>query len=430
MLFEFSSYNFSMANENLYSSIPAKNNIKEVYERYCPVLQQVMDKIKAKIQKNLKLTSQPTYKSRIKSFNSYYKKVLRQRFDEAVVSKDLVCLTDMMGIRIICTFLEDITEVQNQMKELFVVKEVEIKGAQQSYKEFGYESVHVLVSVPEGCRPDSIPEGIILPDELVCEIQIRTILQDAWAEVEHELIYKTEFTPFDMPLKRKLASMNASLSLADIIFQEIRDYQKNLQHEMNQRRHTFYEIADDLTEIDGSKVPQVNPSIERITPYVKGTIDDMLLQAIHAHNSGDLESAIMIYTQIIESKPEPNNIVLSVIHKHRGMAYFSKNDHENALNDFRTSFEKDSNSFRSIYYEGIVYSIQKQYEKAVECFSKSLEINEMQSHAFYRRAVAYFELSEFEKAMNDVVAAQKLGLEDAGLSTLHAKLVEKFDMKM
>lgn len=419
-----------MTENNLHTNIPAKNNIQVIYQKYCPVFQQVMDKIKAKIQSNLKLSSQPTYKSRIKSFNSYYKKVLRQRREEAVESKNLVCLTDMMGIRIICTFLEDISEVQHQIKDLFEIKEVEIKGAQQSYKEFGYESVHVLVSVPEDCRPDDIPEGIVLPDELVCEIQIRTILQDAWAEVEHELIYKTEFTPFDMPLKRKLASMNASLSLADIIFQEIRDYQKNLQNEMNQRRHSFYELADDLTEIGGNKITQAAESIERITPYVRGTIDDMLLQAIHAHNSGDLKSAIIIYTQIIESKPEPNNIVLSVIYKHRGMAYFSNNDYENALHDFRKSFEKDANSFRSVYYEGIVYSIMKEYEKAVECFSKSLSINEMQSHAFYRRAVAYFELNEFEKSMNDVVAAQKLGLDDAGLKALHGKLVEKFDMKM
>lgn len=415
---------------DLYNKIPAKNKIQEVYERYTPTLQSIMGQIKFKLQQNLKLTSQPTYKARIKSFNSYYKKVLRQHHDEAVVSNDLVCLTDMIGIRIICTFLEDISEVKEQIKSMFDVREVEIKGAEQSYKEFGYESVHVLVAVPQDCIPPVLPENIHLPDELVCEIQIRTILQDAWAEVEHELIYKMEFTPFDMPLKRKLASMNASLSLADIIFQEIRDYQKNLQLEMNQRRHSFYEAADDLTTVGGQKVPEKEDSIERITPYVRGTIDDLLLQAIHAHNSGDLKNAVSIYTEIIESKPEPNNIVLSVILKHRGMAYFTQNDYDNAFADFQLSYEKDNKSFRSAYYAGIVLSIKKDYEKAINWFTTSLEINEMQSHAFYRRAVAYFELNEFEKSMNDVVAAQKLGLEENGLKSLHEKLIEKFDMKM
>ena len=313
---------------------------------------------------------------------------------------------------------------------MFQVREVEIKGASQSYKEFGYESVHVLVSVPDDCKPNSLPDDILLPEELVCEIQIRTILQDAWAEVEHELIYKTEFTPFDMPLKRKLASMNASLSLADIIFQEIRDYQKKLQNEMIQRRQSFYEKADDLITVDGEKPSEKEKNLERINPYVRGTIDDMLLQAIHAHNSGDLKNAIIIYTQIIDSKPTPNNIVLSVILKHRGMAYFAQNDFENALLDFKQSFEFDEKSFRSAYYVGIVLSIKKDYNGAVKWFTTSLEINGIQSHAFYRRAVSYFELGEFEKAMNDAVAAEKLGLEDPGLDSLHSKLIEKFDMKM
>ena len=414
---------------NIYSSIPAKNSLKKIYEDYTPCLEQIMQKIKDSLIKEIKLSSQPTYKARIKSFESYYKKVLRQHPKEAAESSSLVCLTDMMGIRIICTFLEDIQEVREQISAMFDVKEIEIKGANQSFREFGYESIHVLIGIPKEFIPDNLPDKIKIPDELVCEIQIRTILQDAWAEVEHELIYKTEFTPFDMPLRRKLASMNASLSLADIIFQEIRDYQKNLQTEMNTRRRSFYEKADELTDSMIGKSVQ-EKSIERVNPYVHGTIDEMILSAIRAHNLGDLETAIKIYTRIIESKPAPNNVVLGVIHKHRGMAYFAKNDYDNALLDFKKSFELDKTSFRSIYYEGIVYSIQKKYEQAIECFSKSLELNEYQSHAFFRRAIAYYELSQYENAMNDIVAAQRLGLEDPGLEELHSKLMKKFDMDM
>lgn len=425
-------YNIFMVQENssntFFKKIPARTKIKKTYESYGPLLEAIMQEIKKRLIENLKLSSQPTYKARIKSFSSYYKKVLRQHPEEASSSDSLVCLTDMMGIRIICTFLEDVKIVLSQIKELFEIVEVEMKGAEQSFKEFGYESVHVLVKIPLDCVPKDRDESLVLPAELVCEIQIRTILQDAWAEVEHELIYKTEFTPFDMPLRRKLASMNASLSLADIIFQEIRDYQKNLQSEMSMRRKSFYEKADDLTIEE--KTEHKNELVERINPYVQGTIDELLLQAIKAHNAGDLENAILIYTKIIESKPKPNNVVLSVIHKHRGMAYFSKNDYENALNDFQVSYEYDERSFRSVYYMGIVYSIQKSPEKAIECFTKSLEINEYQSHTFYRRALAYYELQQYENAMNDVIAAQKLGLEEPGLETLHSKLVEKFDMKM
>ena len=167
----------------------------------------------------------------------------------------------------------------------------------------------------------------------VCEIQIRTILQDAWAEVEHELIYKSEFSPFDMPLRRKLASMNASLSLADIIFQEIRDYQNKLQGEIEERRQSFYLMADNLTRTSTENETDENKSIQRVSPFVRGTIDDLILEALHEHNAGNLDRAISIYTEILTSKPVPPAPVLTVMFKHRGMAYFAKNDFDSALAD-------------------------------------------------------------------------------------------------
>ena len=415
--------------KDFHSTIPIKSRIKSRYESYIPLLIQIRENIHKKIKENIYLSSQPTYKARIKSFSSYYRKLIRQKSEEAALSDSLVCLTDMIGIRVICTFLEDISVVLEQLKEIFDIREIERKGADLNFKEFGYESIHVLIAIPEACVPVDIDDNLPLPNDLVCEIQIRTILQDAWAEVEHELIYKSEFTPFDMPLRRKLASMNASLNLADIIFQEIRDYQKKLQDEMNERKLQFYNIADTITnEQLGVNVEKKELQIERINPYVRGTIDDLLLQAIHAHNAGEFDRAISIYTEIIESKPSPNNIVLSVILKHRGMAYFTKNDYMQALKDFKQSFEFDSKNFRSVYYEGIVNSVQKDYKSAVKCFDKSLELNEYQAHTYYRRAIALYELHEYERAMNDVAAAKNLGLEDKGLDDLHEKLLKKFDM--
>ena len=415
--------------KDFHSTVPIKSRIKSRYESYIPLLIQIRENIHKKLKENIYLSSQPTYKARIKSFSSYYKKLIRQKSEEAAVSDSLVCLTDMIGIRVICTFLEDISVILEQLKEIFDIREIERKGADLNFKEFGYESIHVLIAIPEDCIPADIDDNLPLPNDLVCEIQIRTILQDAWAEVEHELIYKSEFTPFDMPLRRKLASMNASLNLADIIFQEIRDYQKKLQDEMNERKLQFYNIADTITnEQLGVNVEKKELQIERINPYVRGTIDDLLLQAIHAHNAGEFDRAISIYTEIIESKPSPNNIVLSVILKHRGMAYFTKNDYVQALKDFKQSFEFDPENFRSVYYEGIVNSVQKDYKSAVKCFDKSLELNEYQAHTYYRRAIALYELHEYERAMNDVAAAKNLGLEDKGLDDLHEKLLKKFDM--
>jgi len=417
--------------------LPNKLEIQRLYESYAPVFNEVLANIEAKLKASIKIASIPTFKTRIKSFTSYYKKILRQKPKEAAESKSLVTLTDMIGIRVICAFLEDLDIVEQQLVTYFNVKEIERKGAQQSFREFGYESVHVLIAIPEDCKPKKELDPP-LPDEVVCEIQIRTILQDAWAEVEHELIYKSEFNPFDKPLRRKLASINASLTLADTIFQEIRDYQNRLQSELGTRRNTFYNKADDFTNKEFG-LPQENRDLKASAaiyspqndlPYSKKSIDELVLSALHEHNLANFDKAIEIYTQIINSKPTPPPVVLGVIYKHRGMAYFAQSMYDKALEDFRASVADDPKGFRALYYEGIVCSVQDKNQEAIECFNKSLEIDAFQSHVYYRRALAYFNLGEYKKSLADIASAENLGLNDEEVKALKAKVLKKFDMGM
>lgn len=413
------------------TNIPSKNILRQNYEVYNPYFTDIMQYVVDTLKSSVKLSSQPTYKSRVKSFESYYKKVLRLKSDQFEETNRMIYLTDMMGIRMICAFMEDINFAVDQIKNIFEIKEVEVKGAQKKFSEFGYESTHVLIKIPQAVTDElnaKYPQLEPPSNELVCEIQIRTILQDAWAEVEHELIYKTEFNPFDIPLRRKLASINASLTLADITFQEIRDYQNKLQREMEERRKSFYLMADDL--LDEKVEKKEDSQINRITPFVQGTIDDMLLQAISAHNQGNLEQAVEIYSKIIEATPDTEKNIIAVIRKHRGMAYFSMNNFEAAIEDFNTSLLYDPKAFRTYYYKGIVCAIQKKYEDAVEAFSKSLEINKFQAHTNFRRAMAYYELQEYEKSMNDLDTALKLGMKPEDCKNLQEKLTKKFGMSM
>ncbi len=413
------------------SNLLSKKQIRENYEAYSGYFAEIMSNVVYILQQNIKLSTQPTYKYRVKSFDSYYKKVLRLKPDKVESDDTLIYLTDMMGVRMICAFLEDINFGLEQIKKMFDIKEVEVKGAEKKFSEFGYESIHVLIRIPNGCMPPlkgKYQDLKPISDELVCEIQIRTILQDAWAEVEHELIYKTEFNPFDIPLRRKLASINASLTLADITFQEIRDYQNKLQKALDVRRRSFYNIADNLLNEEASL--QTTEDISRVTPYVQGTIDDLILRAIQAHNDGRLQEAVDIYSKIIEAVPETDKNIITVIRKHRGMAYFAMNHLDEALEDFQKSIEADEKAYRSYYYKGIVYSIQKKYHEAIECYDKSLEINQFQAHANFRRAMAYYELQEYEKSMNDLDVALKLGMKPEDCASLQEKLVKKFGMNM
>lgn len=404
---------------------PNKNLIKQNYDLYKNLLADILENVEKRVESCIKLISVPTYKSRVKSFDSYYKKILKNKAKE-LNQKELIVLTDLIGIRVICPFLEDLHTVQKIIEKNFEVVEVEIKGANQSFREFGYESVHVLIKIPEDCVPQN--NTLAIPKNLLCEIQIRTILQDAWAEVEHELIYKAEFNPFDKPLRRKLASINASLCLADTIFQEIRDYQNKLQQELATRRNTFYEKVDQLsTDKNLSKETKNDLYCEQNFGNSE-SIDDLILRALHEHNQGNFKNAIQIYSKILDLKDELDKTVTSVIYKHRGMANFANNNYEDAISDFQECLKLDPKAFKSYYYLGIVYAIRNQHKEAIDYYNKSLELGPFQSHVYYRRALSYFYLGDYENAMKDVGNAENLGLVDDDLKNLKNKLLKKFEM--
>ncbi|MCQ2595460.1 MAG: tetratricopeptide repeat protein [Treponemataceae bacterium] len=407
--------------------IPNKDELNVAYNSYLEDLRLTVAEIEHDVKSHLHLASMPTFKSRVKSFGSYYKKLLRIR-PASLFKQPLPVLTDMMGIRVICAFLEDLSVVEKQIIENYDIVEVEKKGAERDFTTFGYESTHILINIPQ-----EIAQKHNLPNGLVCEIQIRTILQDAWAEVEHELVYKSEFSPFDLPLKRKLASMNASLSLADIIFQEIRDYQNKLNNELDKRRYAFYDLADKFSDekIDDKleiKLPPAHENLAPASPYVQGTIDDMILDAIQAHNNGQLDRAVEIYTRIINSQPAPNDIVLAVIFKHRGMAYFAQNSFEKALEDFKSSVKYDPKNFRSYYYIGIVCSIMDNEQEALNYFDQSLALNQYQAHVYYRKALSLFHLGDYVAAMAELTKCASLGLDNDDCKRLKINLLKKLEM--
>lgn len=414
------------------NELPKKVKIERLYTSYTPVFNEVLSKIEDKLKAHIRLQSMPTYKARIKSFPSYYKKILRQKPKESSQTDKLVTLTDMLGLRIICAFMEDTENVVTQLSSFLTVREIEHKGFGQSFREFGYESVHVLIDIPEDCRPTEHLTPV-LPEDMVFEIQVRTILQDAWAEVEHELIYKTDFNPFDKPLRRKLAAINANLNLADTIFQEIRDYQNKLQAELGIRRNTFYDKADRITDDElGIESSAERASLYAAEPsiYEKGSIDDLVLSALHEHNLGNFDHAISIYTQILDKKDVLQGTMMSVILKHRGMAHFAQNEYDKAIEDFKQSESYDSKAFRSIYYQGIVYEVLKKYDDAIDCFNRSLAIDPFQSHVYYRRSVSYFENGKYEEAMSDINKAFELGLDNDDTRQLRSQILKKFDMGM
>jgi len=372
------------------------------------------------------LPSHPRVKGRLKSFDSYFKKYIRLLKEKPSVP--VPHIADVLGIRVICPFLEDLAAVEELLKEKFKVIEVQRKGGDHTYREFGYESIHLLIEVP-----NEILDKADMPSCQTAEIQIRTILQDAWAEVEHEFVYKSEFIPFDNPLKRKLAAINASLSLADIVFQETRSYLRLLGGELDKRRDSFFKKIEESTDamlfsedkpISLESLPSPMEESGEAAKFqsdsiwspseVPGnvSIDALLVEALTAHNKNQFQEAIAVYTRILDM--EPDESVGALIYKHRGMAHFASSHYEEAIADFSESLRLDPKSYKSAYYEGIVCSVLERYTQAVEAFNRSLEINPYQPYCLFRRGQSYYHLGDYPQALADCDAALVLESFDAG----------------
>jgi putative GTP pyrophosphokinase len=408
-------------------SSPDQNRLREEYNQYIEIRQLIVNDLKECVEQALTgLDSNPVVSGRIKNFRSYFRKYLRF----LKLGEENPKITDLLGVRIICPFIEDLSAVENLIRNSFEIVETERKG-HYTFKEFGYESTHILIKIPQGIIDDRGDPGTD-----IAEIQVRTILQDAWAEVEHEIIYKTEFSPFDEPMKRKLAAVNASLSLADIIFQEIRSYQRKYTREIEKRRESFYqkieEATDDLLFSEGieNKLEILKPdSFDRgDIPADKSdvSIDDLLVSALSAHNKNRFSEAIEQYSKILKLKP--NKAICSIIYKHRGMAYFACSQYNEAINDFNQTLELDSKSYKAAYYRGVVHSVMKMYSSAIDDYTLSLSLNPYQSFCLFRRAQAYYHIGDFPQGLAD--CENSLSLEPENKSAIKFKkiLIDKLRM--
>ncbi|MDR0289933.1 MAG: tetratricopeptide repeat protein [Treponema sp.] len=400
---------------------PNKAAFKKVFEANSAARNKVIRDIGERVEETFSsLLSHPALKFRVKKFDSYYKKYLRL-LKSGIPNPNI---TDLIGIRIICPFIEDLTPVERLVEKHFDVTEVERKG-HFTFKEFGYESTHLLIKVPADIVQKRGSCGCD-----VAEIQIRTILQDAWAEVEHELVYKAEFNPFDTPMKRKLAAVNASLSLADIIFQEIRGYQKELNGQLGKRRETFYQKIEESTDdllFSGDSGQKAEPPHDVLSLHQGvSSIDDLLLDALYAHNKNQFEDAIALYSQILGLRPQDS--ILSLIYKHRGMAYFAQSKYQEAIEDFTRSLEMDKNSYKTAYYRGLVHSVLKQHAQSIDDFTISLEINPFQAYCLFRRGQAYYHIGDHLQALSDCEAS--LGMEPQNETVKKFRMLLQGKLKM
>ncbi len=386
--------------------ISERERLLILYERYRHEYETNLNRLYKQVRKLLlKADINFNIKYRLKSFDSYFQKLIRYRQRNI----NPIIINDLIGLRIICPFLEDIERVESIIRDNFRVIEIEHKRARKAVNEFSYDSIHLTVELPEKYYTGFIPYS-----GRTCEFQLRTILQDAWAEVEHELIYKANFSLLNEPIKRKLASLNATLTLSDIIFQEIRDYQKEIKTLREKCDHTMTEKillpngsvisangngnGDGKNKIEAFDIPTAIIS--------KSNIEKQLFDALEAHSRQEFGKAIQIYTYVLRQKIKP--AIRSIVYNHRGMAYFVQGEYEKSLTDFTRALKFDSQNLRALNNRGLAHRMLRKYDLALLDFQHSLEIDSYQHESYHMRALTYFDLQDYPKALADCNKALNL----------------------
>ena len=188
------------------------NDYKQHFEDYDQLDSIIADKLNRMIKENNFFIMEVNH--RVKSFSSLRQKLAKKkgkyssRYD----------ITDLCGVRIICYFSDTVDEIAAILPRLFdidILNSID-KRVNLQANEFGYMSLHFICSLKDTGEYD--PELC----KLRFEIQIRTVLQHAWAEIEHDLGYKNEFG-VPRSIRREFSRVASLLEVADMQFVGLRE---------------------------------------------------------------------------------------------------------------------------------------------------------------------------------------------------------------
>lgn len=168
-----------------------------------------------------------------------------EKLDRKFYEDPLKEITDLAGTRVVCLYVDDIALIERIVRKEFVVIEKVDKLSEKSADQFGYGAIHFIVRLGEkssGARYDDLKR-------LVCEIQLRTVLQDAWAIIDHHLVYKNE-SAVPKSLHRKLNSLAGLFETADDQFQQIRKQRSDYVEEIRKSTEAPKEFLATPLDLD------------------------------------------------------------------------------------------------------------------------------------------------------------------------------------
>ncbi|GAB4012301.1 DUF429 domain-containing protein [Nocardioides ultimimeridianus] len=162
-----------------------------------------------------------TVTGRAKTVTSFAGKAVRTVEGRPLYTDPLREITDQIGTRVITYVHSDVQAVAELLGQAFVVLDDRDMGQETASEgRFGYASRHLLI----GVEPDGGGAGYETLRDLHAQVQIRTVLQHAWAEFEHDIRYKGTIPDAHIPdFDRRFTLAAGLLELADREFSTIRD---------------------------------------------------------------------------------------------------------------------------------------------------------------------------------------------------------------
>lgn len=151
---------------------------------------------------------------RVKDKTSFIEKIGRKNYE-----KPFDEIEDLCGLRIICYYQSDLEKIAGIIKREFEILESQDKEELLKADQFGYRSTHFIVKIKKNWLQAPNYRGL---ENLKAEIQVRTVLMHAWAEIEHKLAYKKD-THIPEQFRRKFSRISAKLEEADEQFEELRN---------------------------------------------------------------------------------------------------------------------------------------------------------------------------------------------------------------
>ena len=195
-----------------------------IYGEYEGTLQRIMEDIEGRLfsyQERVKSeTNENAYEhilARIKTDESMREKCIRKGLPETAESA-LSKLTDAIGIRVICSFVDDVFNIVEYIRSFDDCEIIEEKDYIRHAKPNGYRSYHMILGVHTS---ESDVMGNT-PGTFYVELQIRTIAMDTWAALEHRMKYKKDI-PNQELLVRELKRVADELASCDLSMQTIRE---------------------------------------------------------------------------------------------------------------------------------------------------------------------------------------------------------------